>query len=81
MISQCEFRLLVEVTCLLAPPTLLNPERGSTSRAAAESLGARLLSPEANMADTEAQFPIPEFSTPLEMDPYLKPYEQDFKRR
>lgn len=63
-----------------APPTSLYPKRRSTARAA-ESLGIRLLSPEANMADTEAQFSMPDFSTPLQMDPYLKPYEKDFKRR
>ncbi|XP_017346410.1 1,4-alpha-glucan-branching enzyme isoform X1 [Ictalurus punctatus] len=33
------------------------------------------------MADIETQFSIPDFSTYLQMDPYLKPYEKDFKRR
>ncbi|KAF7700169.1 1,4-alpha-glucan-branching enzyme [Silurus meridionalis] len=33
------------------------------------------------MADTEAQFSIPEFNIPLQMDPYLKPYVKDYERR
>ncbi|KAK3561176.1 hypothetical protein QTP86_028364, partial [Hemibagrus guttatus] len=61
------------------PPTLLNPKRRSSH--GAESLGVRLLSTEANMADTEAQFSIPDFSASLQMDPYLKTYEKDFERR
>ncbi|KAL6115834.1 gbe1 [Pungitius sinensis] len=33
------------------------------------------------MADREDSVAIPEFSFLLQMDPYLKPYEKDFKRR
>ncbi|XP_076138413.1 1,4-alpha-glucan-branching enzyme-like [Alosa pseudoharengus] len=33
------------------------------------------------MADAEDNVSIPEFNNLLQMDPYLKPYEKDFKRR
>ena len=33
------------------------------------------------MADREDNVTIPEFSCLLQMDPYLKAYEKDFKRR
>lgn len=62
-------------------PAHFAKSRASSTARAAGSLGARLLSPEANMADTEAQISIPEFSMSLQMDPYLKPYEKDFERR
>ncbi|CAF89424.1 unnamed protein product [Tetraodon nigroviridis] len=33
------------------------------------------------MADSEDNVTVPEFSCLLQMDPYLKTYEKDFKRR
>ena len=40
-----------------------------------------MLTSGANMADAEDDVAIPELSSLLQMDPYLKPYEKDFKRR
>lgn len=45
------------------------------------AIGARLLPSGETMADSEDSVTIPEFSCLLQMDPYLKAYEKDFKRR
>lgn len=47
----------------------------------AATLGARLLSTVRTMADTWDNVTIPEFNSLLQMDPYLKQYEKDFRRR
>uniref|UniRef100_A0A7N6BF30 1,4-alpha-glucan branching enzyme n=1 Tax=Anabas testudineus TaxID=64144 RepID=A0A7N6BF30_ANATE len=47
----------------------------------AAAVGARLVSTGETMADQEDNVTIPGYSRLLQMDPYLKPYERDFKRR
>lgn len=45
------------------------------------AVGARLAWSGETMADLGDNVTIPEFSCLLQMDPYLKPYEKDFRRR
>ena len=40
-----------------------------------------MLPPGATMAEPEDRVTIPEFNSLLQMDPFLKTYEKDFKRR
>ncbi|KAF3847457.1 hypothetical protein F7725_020485 [Dissostichus mawsoni] len=44
-------------------------------------VGARLVWSGGTMAELEDNVAIPEFSNLVQMDPYLKPFEKDFKRR
>ncbi len=46
-----------------------------------QPVGARLVTSGKTMADSEDNVAIPEFNCLLQMDPYLKTYEKDFKRR
>uniref|UniRef100_A0A3P9IGV1 1,4-alpha-glucan branching enzyme n=1 Tax=Oryzias latipes TaxID=8090 RepID=A0A3P9IGV1_ORYLA len=66
------------------PPHMKSSDAETTSPlllSLSVALGARLAPSEITMADQEGSITVPDFSSLLQMDPYLKPFEQDFKRR